>query len=142
MKKIAILLYVSAILALLPSCTHNNGDIGPWFGQWQVERLTVDGVDDPQYANDTYFCFQSSVFAVRKVNPDPLLHSSVTSFGVWKEENGYLHVEFNTRDSGVPTGLHMAKDCQFRILKNDGKGKVLELVTEEGEVCTYYLKSW
>ena len=35
---IALLLVIVAT-----ACTHNDGDIGPWFGLWRVERLIVDG---------------------------------------------------------------------------------------------------
>ena len=38
---IALLLVIVAT-----ACTHNDGDIGPWFGLWRVERLTVDGKND------------------------------------------------------------------------------------------------
>lgn len=31
--------HISPLLAILGAgCTHNDGDIGPWFGTWQLEE--------------------------------------------------------------------------------------------------------
>ena len=31
------------VMLALGSCTRNHGDIGPWFGTWHVESITVGG---------------------------------------------------------------------------------------------------
>ena len=32
-------------MVTLSSCTHNNGDIGPYFGTWKLLSINVDGVE-------------------------------------------------------------------------------------------------
>lgn len=129
-----------AVVAVLSGCTQNNGRIGHWFGQWKVERLTVDGADDPTYGGDAFFCFQSSVFGVRISYPET--GGSAMYYGAWEERDGVLNVKFNTAESSVPGGLHLAEECNFRIVAAGNKEKTLELVGEGGETYTYYLKRW
>ena len=33
----------------MSGCTHNNGDIGPWFGTWQVTGIDADGAPLAEY---------------------------------------------------------------------------------------------
>lgn len=51
-----------ALLFVLTGCIQNNGNIGPWFGQWKVERLTIDGKDDPDYAGNAFSAFRLQYF--------------------------------------------------------------------------------
>ena len=43
-----------AMLAM-SGCVQNNGHIGHWFGQWKVERVTIDGQDDADYEGGVFF---------------------------------------------------------------------------------------
>lgn len=128
-------------------CTQNNGHIGPWFGQWKVERITVDGVNDSDYAGDCFFCFQSHVFGVRRAN-------GAMYYGKWEEleTTGTLKVTFNTKDSSVPKGLHfdgLSEDpsgypyLEMRIAEVKGSTKKLEYVCPtDGKTYIYHLKKW
>lgn len=64
MKKLTIIFAFMAMLAM-SGCVQNNGHIGHWFGQWKVERMTIDGQDDADYEDGVFFCFQGAVFGVR-----------------------------------------------------------------------------
>ena len=101
-----------ALLFVLTGCVQNNGNIGPWFGQWKVERLTIDGKDDPDYAGNAFFRFQASVFSVCISYPDE--HTSGTYYGTWTENGDYVDVVFNTKESAVP------KQCAWIITANAG----------------------
>ncbi len=68
MRKIQVILF-TALMIIAAGCTHNNGDIGPWFGIWYLERMEIDGVDDPDYDGDVILKFQGSVLETQVIDP-------------------------------------------------------------------------
>lgn len=144
MKKIYLMICMAALLLVAAGCTQNNGRIGHWFGQWKVERVVVDGVDDPDYEGNAFFCFQSKVFGVRVSHPEEF--SGSMCYGRWEErDDNVLYVQFNTAESSVPSSslhLYLQEENFFRIVSADGKRKVLETTLPDGRTCTYYLRSW
>ena len=94
MKYRIISLLLPALLTLVASCTHNRGDIGPWFGTWHVEDVTSSA--DPDYmassgAQNYFLQFQSTVFSIRRVDVD---HNVDATYGRWEEDGGRLTVTF------------------------------------------------
>jgi len=87
-------LYITSIILLLltlGACTHNNGDIGMWFGTWHVESITVAGTS-VTVDGDCFFQFQSKVFRVSRVGDHEQM---VESYGTWQEnEDGSMTVTF------------------------------------------------
>ena len=94
MKKTAIYIILLFILLTLGSCTRNHGDIGIWFGTWQVENITIDG--KPENVEGNYFFqFQNKVFRVSRVSGHEDL---VESFGTWEENGDNMTISFPDPD--------------------------------------------
>ena len=127
-----------AMLAM-SGCVQNNGHIGHWFGQWKVERVTIDGQDDADYEGGVFFCFQGAVFGVRT-------STGGMWYGRWAEnDKGMVYVVFNTDESAVPPAylhVHLDEKMVFRLVSHKGSDKVLEYVGPDGKTYTYYLKKW
>ena len=127
-----------AMLAM-SGCVQNNGNIGHWFGQWKVERVTIDGQDDADYEGGVFFCFQGAVFGVRT-------STGGMWYGRWAEnDKGMVDVVFNTDESAVPPAylhVHLDEKMVFRLVSHKGSDKVLEYVGPDGKTYTYYLKKW
>lgn len=127
-----------AMLAI-SGCVQNNGHIGHWFGQWKVERVTIDGQDDADYEGGVFFCFQGAVFGVRT-------STGGMWYGRWAEnDKGMVDVVFNTDESAVPPAylhVHLDEKMVFRLVSHKGSDKVLEYVGPDGKTYTYYLKKW
>ena len=127
-----------AMLAM-SGCVQNNGHIGHWFGQWKVERVTIDGQDDADYEGGVFFCFQGAVFGVRT-------RTGGMWYGRWEEnDKGMADVVFNTDESAVPPAylhVHLDEKMVFRLVSHKGSDKVLEYVGPDGKTYTYYLKKW
>ncbi|MDE6525025.1 MAG: lipocalin-like domain-containing protein, partial [Paramuribaculum sp.] len=68
MRYLSVILSVVALTMLSAGCTRNNGDIGPWFGTWQVTRIDVDGVPADCYRGNVVMKFQSHVMESRTQN--------------------------------------------------------------------------
>jgi len=96
MKTIRLLTTLLAALALT-ACTHNNGDIGIWFGTWHVTTITANGTP-VAYDGDYFFQFQSSVFRVCLVQQ----HEQTTeSYGTWSEADDGTTMSINFVDPQV-----------------------------------------
>lgn len=123
----------------MSGCVQNNGHIGHWFGQWKVERVTIDGQDDVDYEGGVFFCFQGAVFGVRT-------STGGMWYGRWEEnDKGMVDVVFNTDESAVPPAylhMHLDEKMVFRLVSHKGHDKVLEYVGPDGKTYTYYLKKW
>lgn len=88
---IALCLAIAAIL-FAGSCTCNNGDIGPWFGTWHLNEITVDGEPDEEYHGNIFWQFQNDVVCML-VRSD--YHGQKFHWGKWKEEPGKLILDYN-----------------------------------------------
>ena len=132
---------IFAFMAMLTmsGCVQNNGHIGHWFGQWKVERVTIDGQDDADYDGGVFFCFQGAVFGVRT-------STGGMWYGRWEEnDKGMVDVVFNTDESAVPPAylhMHLDEKMVFRLVSHKGHDKELEYVGPDGKTYTYYLKKW
>lgn len=76
---------------IISGCTHNNGDIGEWFGTWKVTEITIDGVTDTTYTGNMFWLFQASVICMRTMDDN---HGYTDHWGSWKELPD-AHLEFN-----------------------------------------------
>jgi len=89
-RRLALTAVVMMAAVVLTGCTHNDGDIGIWFGTWHVETITADGAA-VDVDGDYFFQFQSSVFRVSLVQEH---EQSVESYGTWSEGDGTMTISF------------------------------------------------
>lgn len=150
MKRLFIILI--PILSLLTAgCTHNNGDIGPWFGTWQLEEITADGVADVDYHHDIFWQFQSTVFCMRKVTA---LHDVYPRWGTWQETgDNILSLDFTHHDTDHPEGstiytpfpethLKASGVSDLKIVEMSRSKLQLEYTGDDGITYRYFLKKW
>jgi len=94
MKTLQHTLIALMTLVGLSACTHNDGDIGTWFGTWQVEDISCASTDCTGYTSDCqnyYFQFQGDICTVRYVSP---MHDEEVDYGTWSEGDGTLDIDF------------------------------------------------
>ena len=121
---------------LLSSCTRNHGDIGPWFGTWHVESITLDGAPVEVYG-DYFFQFQSTVFRVSNVSDHEQL---VESFGVWDEgEDGTMTISFPDPDVFYISMPGLEVTNTFAITLPSSREAFFSRVTTSGTSVTYHL---
>ena len=144
MKKAIYIIGVICCFLAFTGCTHNNGDIGPWFGQWKVERIDKDGEADPDSEGNCMLRFQSSVVTAVLVTYDSGTNttSTVLKYGNWEENGGYLHLVFKEHSDQPLEALHLDKECSLKVIRRDGKDKQLQLTKDDGTVYTYHLVKW
>jgi hypothetical protein len=139
------------------SCTRNNGDIGPWFGEWQILNIQTNGVDDSDYHQNVFWCFQNDLISMNWRAYEPAKLTRVQRWGSWSEDDGYLVLNFTYYDDEYPKSAgeagegiyvpypltHLRYGVISRLKIVSMKGSDLTLTYQpEGEdiVYTYILK--
>lgn len=129
--------------AALMSCTHNNGDIGIWFGTWHVEEITIDGTVSEAYNAAPYwfFQFQSNVVQVKMSLPD---HSFLASVGEWEEKDANLILTFpdEVYVKQLPPGIDAKRPTAMNIEHKSSKEVVLTFTGTDGHAYRYTLRHW
>ena len=125
-----------ATLLALGSCTRNHGDIGPWFGTWHVESITVDGAP-VTVEGDYFFQFQSKVFRVSQVGGHEHL---VESFGTWDEsDDGTMTITFPDPDVFYITMPGLEASNTFAVTMVSSREVIFSRVTTDGSSVVYHL---
>lgn len=112
------------ILLAVAACTHNDGDIGPIFGQWQLTN--VEGGTESNRPADTdvmYWKFQSSVIEMYTVTP---WHTSNNRFGNFRIADNTLFLDFPDSEGYGQPHLGLPRQCELQILRLDSKHLVVE----------------
>lgn len=150
-KNILKYLMLLPLALLLGSCTHNDGNIGPWFGTWGMTAMTVDGV--PYGTTDrgqTLWEFQSHLVRISRIDA----HQTFTgySWGTWEERDGHLLLDFTHPDNSTPEGdqgEYRAPDwllmppgqvIDLAITDNRSRIKSLKYTDPDGKIIIYTIK--
>ena len=135
-KTLYIIMVLLATLLVLGSCTRNHGDIGPWFGTWHVESITVDG-GPVTVEGDYFFQFQSKVFRVSQVGDHEQL---VESFGTWDEgEDGTMTITFPDPDVFYISMPGLEASNTFAVTMMSSCEAIFSRVTTDGSSVVYHL---
>ena len=89
---------IAVIYCCLTSCTRNNGDIGPWFGSWRLDEITIDGEQSDEYAGNIVWKFQNNVFEMVKILINDYTHGYEVCYATWSEHDEYMLIDFQHHD--------------------------------------------
>lgn len=145
-----IILTLLAAATLLGGCTHNNGNIGPWFGTWKLTAVEADGEAEAAYQGDMFWMFQASVICMREVLPH---HDYQSHWGSWRQTSATeMEVTYGYSDERYPQGSKYYTppeitrlpngQATLRIVHLTDRRAVLQYTTPTGEVMTYRLAKW
>lgn len=138
-KTIQFCLYCILSVIAFSSCTHNNGDIGPWFGIWHVENIEIDGQNMTDYKGDYFVLFQTNVVSIiQRVD----YNDAGQSFGQWQAEAGTLTIDFPDSNVLYCNLPGMTEHNQFTVEKLSSSRITLALVDINGHTYRYLLKKW
>lgn len=132
-------------------CTHNNGDIGDWFGTWRLESITVDGHNDAGYGQNIIWKFQSNIISIVVV--DDVEHTANCSYGTWSEWDGVLTLKFIYTDNNFPTpgtghyappsAMHLPSGVSELAIEHLSASSIsLRYAASDGSVIEYKLIKW
>lgn len=164
MKKIYKYLFISlpvmilcCVALLMQSCTQCDGDIGPWYGSWHIEAISIDGAEDVAYNGEIIVSFQGKIFNMGYAAEFTV---SNEEFGTWVYAGDTLTLSlgYNNGDASdvllpngdkvfdpFPTPLHFAsgeKTVTLKVLSNDGSKMCWQYTDPEGHLLTYSLRKY
>jgi len=127
-----------ALLALvgLCGCTHNDGDIGIWFGTWHVEQITAGGTP-VNVEGDYFFQFQSKVFRVSQVYGHEQL---IDSYGTWEENGDKMTISFPDPSTFYITMPGLESRNDFTVTTTSSREVTFTKTDANGTTFAYHLK--
>lgn len=142
-KSLYTLIMMAVAIISMTSCTHNNGDIGPWFGLWHIEEVQKDGAVVNEYQGTNFFAFQTSVFQLRYTDD---LQTEEQTTGTWVDLGSEINITFPDQKI-VWThfyGIDMTAGAvnHFKVETITSKDMVLTLAATDGHNYRYTLKKW
>lgn len=127
------------LLMILPSCVHNGGDIGIWFGTWNITAVEVDGVELPQPEGYHFSVnFQSQIVELLKVTNRHDLYTTI--YGNWTEEADQMQWRFGNEMWSMPPLPGIEQNNCFTILEKRSNYVRLKKVSDVGVTYIYTLK--
>ncbi|MGM9869477.1 MAG: hypothetical protein ACI30R_07640 [Sodaliphilus sp.] len=127
------------LLMLLSSCVHNGGDIGIWFGTWNITAVEVDGVELPQPEGYHFSVnFQSQIVELLQVTDRYDLYKTI--YGNWTEEADQMQWRFGSETWSMPPLPGIEQDNRFTILEKRSNYVRLKKVSDVGVTYIYTLK--
>lgn len=120
-------------LFFLTGCTRNNGDIGHWFGHWQVMDILHDGKPQEGYAQQYFWEFQNNIIGMVWVAPGGYDRDTYVCYGTWEElSENTMQMDFtHSDDKDTPyykpfSAMHFPSDRPF----------TLTITSQSGNNCT------
>lgn len=134
MTKYVLIISIGLIVLTLFSCVRNNGGDSRLYGNWKLQRITIAGVDDPDYKGDIFWKFQNQTVEMQQVDE---VHNATYTFGNYRIADNTLFLSFP--DHTMPPMLSLPRECEMQIVRLKGS----EMVLSFGEPATiYYFKKW
>lgn len=142
---------MAALWISLGGCTKFEGDIGPWFGSWHLERLDVNGEEDTAYTSNqsrqVMVSFQGDVFNMAYLNGSEI-------YGSWSYAGEILTLEagYNAGSGHISSGfdpypvvLRFPADVdqvEVTVVKITGDIMEWQLIDVEGDLLTYFWRKY
>lgn len=131
----------AVLLLTLTSCTHNNGDIGPLFGQWKLVSIDAQGVEIPAYDGDVFWSFQDSAIQILSRTDQ---HEFEQRYGNWSltDNDTKLVLTFPDDRWPAPQAIGLKETSVLRVITLTSRDAVFELSDNDGMSITYTLRKW
>lgn len=127
------------LTAVTSGCTHNNGDIGPLFGQWHVTAIDIDGSPAGGYNGNVYWSFQNHTVEVKAIYP---YHEYQQGFGNWTLDQDMLALSFPDAGLQPPADAFLSGQAVMKVLELDKNRLMLRYRNAGDSLITYTLRKW
>lgn len=129
------------ILLSISSCTRNNGDIGPLYGQWKLISIDTQGLELPEYHGDVFWSFQDSAFQLLMRTE---AHEFDRYYGNWSliDDGSRLVLTFPDPRWPAPQSIGLSATTVLRVITLTSRDAVFEYSDTDGKSITYTLRKW
>lgn len=138
--RILSILFAAIPVIFSSGCTHNNGDIGKIFGQWQLQD--VESVSEEAKPilpeGKMYWAFQSTTIRVSLIDDR---HAIRESYGNFRLADQTLFLDFaDTRYPQLIPGV--GRQSRWQVEKFTSKELVLLLCADDGSESEWRFHKW
>ena len=132
-----------ALNVIAVGCTRNDGNIGVWFGMWQVARIDVNSREQKDYGGNVVLKFQGSVMESCSMQP---YHEQISYYANCRIEPEALIVSVGSEPvwpAGFAPELLFPVSGELRldiISQSDDKAILRWTDVSDGDAYEYYLK--
>lgn len=150
MKKIYPILAALSLIFGLVCCRQNNGDIGPFYGVWALDSLTVDGIADHTWHGSddwTVWLFQNNIVYVER---DWSNQNTDRRVGTWEDNKSELVLDFThyNDNTAAGTGSYAAPEwikmspgvTRLQYVVKNKQRMELSCTNSDGLNIVYYLR--
>lgn len=124
---------ITLLLTMATGCTRNNGDIGVWFGKWQVMDVRVNGQPESGYEARVFWEFQNDIIRIANVGPEGYDRDVYYCFGTWSQpSDNTMTLDFTHSDD---SGTLIYTPTSAMHFPND-KPVTLSIINQSGNDCT------
>lgn len=149
MRTIKSIILLLVMIIAMPACTHNDGDIGDYFGRWKLTRITLNGDERVYNFDNVFWCFQSDIIEIDIV--DETYHDKERYYGTFFYDDDSLILDFGHGDNNTAAGTGGYASPYGMFLENEVN--ILDVVSQSGDemhlryvkddyVADYYLIKW
>lgn len=83
------------LLLIATSCVHNNGNIGPLMGRWQLQTFSDSSIDTT--VNNLFLSFQGEVTEIRQINN----YTESVVYGNFIQDGDHLLLYFSLGETNL-----------------------------------------
>lgn len=149
MRTIKSIILLLVMIIAMPACTHNDGDIGDYFGRWKLTQITLNGDERVYNFDNVFWCFQSDIIEIDIV--DETYHDKERYYGTFFYDDDSLILDFGHGDNNTTAGTGGYASPYGMFLENEVN--ILDVVSQSGDemhlryvkddyVADYYLIKW
>ncbi len=126
-------------LLALPGCTHNNGDIGDFFGKWKLVSIERNDLQPVAYEGNIFWDFQNTTISMISITTQ---HDTTQTYGNWTVDGDLLTISFPDADLAPLPELNLPRTCSMTIEKHTSKEMILNYHPANGENIIYTFRKW
>lgn len=131
-------LTLAVFVALLASCSRNNGGNADLYGNWKLTAITSQGVTDNPEA--TFWSFQNTTIRMYAIVAP---HWTTDAFGNYSLSDDRLALDFPDIDGGGGAPLlGLPRQCVMTVVRLDRSRLELRYAPASGEETTYTFTKW
>lgn len=129
------------VFLFIGACTHNDGNIGKQFGQWQLQRIEKNGAEDVDYGGNIFWSFQNSTIEMKCMEDD---HTSRHTFGNYRIEGDVIILNFPDDERPPLEVLGLQRSDKLRILRMNHSEMTLvhDGNNDTGDKTIFYFHKW
>lgn len=138
-KLLSRIFLLAVVILIITACTHNNGDIGPLFGNWKLDKAEYLSMQPLEIDRPMFWAFQNTTF--RCIYQDNPPEGTIT-YGNFRLDDNTLFLNFPDEGYPPPQELRIPAESEWQVLRLTHSDLTVRYSPSPGSSVTLYFKKW